>query len=119
MDNEARTIPSKLRVGPWNKGNLLGHKPPLRPKHVWSIRTRLQLEQWMRDLAMFNLAIDSKLRGRDLVAIRVEDTNRHPNIFSASWKRGVIEGQKPRMSLRFGTRREGLGLRLAPACCGA
>ena len=46
-------------------------------------------------------------------------SNRHPNIFSASWKRGVIEGRKPRMSLSFGTRRDGLGLRIAPACCGA
>ena len=73
MDNEARTIPSKLRVGPWNKGNLLGQKPPLRPKHVWSIRTRLQLEQRTGDLAMFNLAIDSKLRGCDLVSLRVDD----------------------------------------------
>ena len=48
-------------------------KPPLRPKHVWSIRTKLQIEGRVRDLAMFNLAIDSKLRGCDVVAIRVED----------------------------------------------
>jgi integrase len=48
-------------------------KPPLRPKHVWSIRTKLQIEGRIRDLAMFNLAIDSKLRGCDVVAIRVED----------------------------------------------
>ena len=50
-----------------------GAKPPLRPKHVWSIRTKLQIEGRTRDLAMFNLAIDSKLRGCDVVAIRVED----------------------------------------------
>jgi integrase len=56
---------------PWNKGKLTGAKPPLRPKHVWSIRTKLQIDA--RDLAMFNLAIDSKLRGCDVVAIRVED----------------------------------------------
>ena len=48
-------------------------KPPLRPKHVWSIRTKLQIEGRIRDLAMFNLAIDSKLRGCDVVTIRVED----------------------------------------------
>ena len=48
---------------PWNKGKLIGGKPPLRPKHVWSIRTKLQLAGRTRDLAMFNLAIDSKLRG--------------------------------------------------------
>jgi integrase len=58
---------------PWNKGKLTGAKPPLRPKHVWSIRTKLQIERRVRDLAMFNLAIDSKLRGCDVVAIRVED----------------------------------------------
>jgi hypothetical protein len=63
---------SEMRV-PWNKGKLTGAKPPLRPKHVWSIRTKLQIEGRTRDLAMFNLAIDSKLRGCDVVAIRVED----------------------------------------------
>ena len=58
---------------PWNKEKLTGARPPLRPKHVWSIRTKLQVEQRTRDLAMFNLAIDSKLRGCDLVALKVED----------------------------------------------
>src|SRR6201987_2955682 len=58
---------------PWNKGKLIGAKPPLRPKHVWSIRTRLMVEGRTRDLAMFNLAIDSKLRGCDVVALKVED----------------------------------------------
>ena len=58
---------------PWNKGKLIGAKPPLRPKHVWSIRTKLQLEDRKRDLALFNLAIDSKLRGCDVVSVRVED----------------------------------------------
>ena len=64
--------PAPKRV-PWNKGKLTGEKPPLRPKHVWSIRTKLQIEGRARDLAMFNLAIDSKLLGCDVVAIRVED----------------------------------------------
>ena len=63
----------KSKGVPWNKGKLTGAKPPLRPKHVWSIRTKLQIEGRARDLAMFNLAIDSKLRGCDVVAIRVED----------------------------------------------
>jgi hypothetical protein len=53
---------------PWNKGKLTGPKPPLRPKHVWAIRTKLRVEGRLRDLAMFNLAIDSKLRGCDIVA---------------------------------------------------
>jgi hypothetical protein len=50
-----------------------GPKPPLRPGHVWVIRAKLQLEKRIRHLAMFNLAIDSKLRGCDLVALRVDD----------------------------------------------
>jgi integrase len=58
---------------PWNKGKLIGAKPPLRPNQVWSIRTRLLIEKRARDLAMFNLAIDSKLRGCDIVSLRVED----------------------------------------------
>ena len=58
---------------PWNKGKLTGAKPPLRPKHVCSIQTKPQIEGRVRELAMFNLAIDSKLRGCDVVAIRVED----------------------------------------------
>jgi integrase len=61
------------RRTPWNKGKLIGATPPLRPKHVWSIRTRLLVEGRTRDLAMFNLAIDSKLRGCDVTALRVED----------------------------------------------
>jgi hypothetical protein len=58
---------------PWNKGKIVGAKPPLRPSHVWSIRTKLQMEGLKRDLALFNLAIDSKLRGCDVVAVRVAD----------------------------------------------
>ena len=61
------------KLQPWNKGKLIGQKPPLRPKHVWSIRTKLQVEGRTRDLAMFNLAIDSKLRGCDVVALKVGD----------------------------------------------
>src|SRR6202140_4373901 len=66
----APTVPERK---PWNNGKLIGQKPPLRPKHVWSIRTKLQIDQRMRDLAMFNVAIDSKLRGCDVVALKVED----------------------------------------------
>ena len=54
-------------------GKLIGAKPPLRTKHVWSIRTKLQVDGRTRDLAMFNLAIDSKLRGCDIVSLKVED----------------------------------------------
>jgi hypothetical protein len=59
QSNETPTAPKRV---PWNKGKVTGAKPPLRPKHVWSIRTKLQIEGRARDLAMFNLAIDSKLR---------------------------------------------------------
>ncbi|MBP1095283.1 hypothetical protein JOE50_005813 [Bradyrhizobium japonicum] len=58
---------------PWNKGKIVGAKPPLRPKHVWSIRTKLQVEGRTRDLALFNIATDSKLRGCDVVALNVDD----------------------------------------------
>ena len=64
-------VTQKSPRAPRNKGKLIGAKPPLRSKHVWSIRTRLQVQGRTRDLAMFNLAIDSKLRGCDVVAIKV------------------------------------------------
>ena len=59
------TIPTIVGFtnSPWNKGHLIGQKRPLRPKDVWAIRVRLQLEGRKRDLALFNLAIDSELRG--------------------------------------------------------
>ena len=64
-------LPARKR--PWNKGRLTGQKPPLQPKHVWAIRTRLQLANKTRDLALFNLAIDSKLRGCDVVRLLAEE----------------------------------------------
>ena len=69
-----RCVPAAQAV---DKGKFLGQKPPLQPKHVWAIRTRLQLAKRKRDLALFNLAIDSKLRGCDLVSLRVEDIAPH------------------------------------------
>jgi integrase len=73
MQDQVKATPASQGRMPWNKGKLTGAKPPLRPKDVWSIRTKLQIEGRARDLVMFNLAIDSKLRGCDVVAIRVED----------------------------------------------
>ncbi len=71
MTNEP---PVELRSRqPWNKGRFTGPKPPLQARHVWAIRTRLQLADRKRDLALFNLAIDSKLRGCDVVSLKVED----------------------------------------------
>src|SRR4051812_46696306 len=82
---------------PWNKGKLTGAKPPLRPKHVWSIRTKLQVEGRIRDLAMFNLAIDSKLRGCDVVALKVEDIA--PNGYSVD--RATVRQKKTGQPVRF------------------
>lgn len=65
------TIVSKRT--PWNKGRLVGQKPPLKLKEIWALRVRLQLGKQLRDLALFNLAIDSKLRGCDLIKLRVQD----------------------------------------------
>ena len=57
----------------WNRGRMIGPKPPLKPKHIRAIRTRLQHDGHIRDLAMFNVAIDSKLRGCDLLKLRVAE----------------------------------------------
>jgi len=66
-------LPVPCKRAPWNKGRLIGQKRPLKPKDVWAIRVRLQLQGRKRDLALFNLAIDSKLRGCDLVRLQVND----------------------------------------------
>jgi hypothetical protein len=58
---------------PWNKGRIVGQKRPLLPKHVWSIRVRLEMADNKRDLALFNMAIDCKLRGCDLVCLKMND----------------------------------------------
>jgi len=73
MKRDENSVQSQPKRIPWNKGKLIGPKPPLRSKHVWAIRTRLQVEGRIRDLAMFNLAVDSKLRGCDVVALKVDD----------------------------------------------
>jgi integrase len=69
---EAIDVGSARRV-PWNKGKLTGQKPPLKRREIWAIRIRLQLAGKTRDLALFNLAIDSKLRACDLTRLRVSD----------------------------------------------
>jgi integrase len=85
------------RWEPWNKGRLIGAKPPLRPKHVWSIRSKLRAEGRTRDLAMFNLAIDSKLRGCDVVRLMVEDVA--PQGVTAA--RATVRQQKTSRPVRF------------------
>jgi integrase len=78
-------------------GKVRGPKPPLRVGHVWSIRAILQLERRVRDLAMFNLAIDSKLRGCDLVALRVDDVA--PNGYAID--RANVRQSKTSRPVRF------------------
>jgi integrase len=95
--NEAIPSSSSARRQPWNKGKLIGAKPPLRASHVWSIRTRLQLEGRTRDLALFNLAIDSKLRGCDVVAVRVDDMA--PNGYTLD--RATVRQKKTGRPVRF------------------
>ncbi len=82
---------------PWNKGKLIGPKPPLQPKHVWAIRTRLQMQRRVRDLALFNLAIDSKLRGCDVVRLKVEDIA--PNGYTT--ERASVRQKKTGRPVRF------------------
>jgi len=95
-DNEAYLLAASSRT-PWNKGKLIGAKPPLRPKHVWAIRTRLMIKGQSRDLAMFNLAIDSKLRGCDVVALKVEDVA--PNGYAID--RATIRQRKTGRQVKF------------------
>ena len=82
---------------PWNKGKLVGQKPPLKPKDIWAIRIYLQNLHQIRDLAMFNLAIDSKLRGCDLVNLRVRDIT-HGNQIMA---RAMIVQRKTQRPVQF------------------
>src|SRR6202521_2533090 len=97
MQNDEHVVPDAPKRRPWNKGKLIGAKPPLRPKHVWSIRTKLQIEGRTRDLAMFNVAIDSKLRGSDLVALKVEEVA--PNGYAVD--RATVRQKKTRQPVRF------------------
>src|SRR4030081_1081985 len=97
MQNHENRVPPATERRIWNKGKLIGAKPPLRPKHVWSIRTKLQLQGRKRDLAMFNLAIDSKLRGCDVVALKVEDIAPH----GYAVERATVRQKKTGVPVRF------------------
>jgi len=97
MQDSEKSSPATSKRIPWNKGKLTGAKPPLRPKHVWSIRTKLQMADRKRDLALFNLAIDSKLRGCDVVALKVEDIA--PNGYTVD--RATVRQKKTGRPVRF------------------
>ena len=87
----------EIRCGAWNKGKLRGQKPPLKPKEIWAIRIRLQLGHRLRDLALFNLAIDSKLRGCDLVGLRVHDVVHGSRVAS----RAIVMQKKTQRPVQF------------------
>ena len=88
-----------------NKGKLTGQKPPLQPKHVWAIRSHLQLTGRVRDLALFNLAIDSKLRGCDVVNIKVEDVVPHGYALDRTTVRQKKTGRPVKFELTDQTRK--------------
>src|SRR5689334_13066876 len=93
---DALTLSASQRT-PWNKGRLVGPKPPLKLKEIWAIRIRLQLARRVRDLALFNLGIDSKLRGCDLVGLRVCDVAQGGRIAP----RAIVMQQKTRRPVQF------------------
>src|SRR2546430_17232206 len=97
-------VPDLPRHTPWNKGKIIGAKQPLQPKHVWLIRARLQGAGQARDLAMFNLAIDSKLRGCDVVALKVEDVAPHGSAIDRATVRQRKTGRPVKFELTDQTR---------------
>lgn len=82
---------------PWNRGKIIGQKPPLKLKEIWEIRIRLQIYNRIRDLALFNLAIDSKLRSCDLVKLRVRDVALGNQVLT----RAVIIQKKTKTPVQF------------------
>ena len=92
MDTSIATV-----TEPWNKGKLLGQKPPLKLKEIWAIRIRLQLDHRGRELALFNLAIDSKLRACDLVGLRVHDVVQGRGVVS----RAMVMQKKTQRPVQF------------------
>src|SRR5262249_4271865 len=97
MQSDENLSKPTTKRAPWNKGRLIGAKPPLQQKHVWAIRGMLQNERNKRDLAMFNLAIDSKLRGCDVVTIKVDDIA--PNDYTVD--RATVRQRKTGRPVRF------------------
>lgn len=82
---------------PWNKGKLIGQRPALKLKEVWAIRIRLQISKNIQELALFNLAIDSKLRSCDLVRLKVSDISSLDSVSS----RAKVMQQKTQMPVQF------------------
>ena len=86
-----------VRHLPWNKGRLIGQKLPLKPREIWAIRVRLQILRRTRDLALFNLAIDSKLRGCDLVRLRIGDVTQGGKVLN----RAMVMQRKTGQPVKF------------------
>ena len=82
---------------PWNKGKIVGQKAPFKLKDIWALRVRLQMENRVRELALFNLGIDSKLRGCDLVALKVRDVCHGDQVAS----RAVVVQHKTQRPVQF------------------
>ena len=82
---------------PWNKGKLVGQKAPFKSKEIWSIRVRLQMEHRTRELALFDLGLDSKLRGCDLVKLRVRDICHGDHVAN----RAIVLQQKTKRPVQF------------------
>jgi integrase len=94
MKPKAQTAPHKAA---WNKGKLVGQKTPLKLKEIWAIRIRLELTEKIRDLALFNLAIDSKLRGCDLLSLKVSDVAQGRSIMH----RAIVMQRKTHRPVQF------------------
>jgi len=82
---------------PWNKGKLVGQKPPLKVRDIWAIRVRLQMQQRIRELALLDLGIESKLRACDLVQLRVRDVCHGDRVAA----RAIVMQQKTRRPVQF------------------
>jgi len=91
------TTGTTVRRAPWNKGKLVGQKAPLKVKAIWAIRVRLELQGRTRDLALFDLGIDGKLRGCDLVKLRVRDVCHGDRVAS----RAIVLQQKTQRPVQF------------------
>jgi len=88
---------ASTRRAPWNKGKLVGQKAPLKQREIWAIRIRLQLADSTRELALFNLAVDSKLRSCDLMGLRVKDVAHGDQVAN----RAIVMQQKTRRPVQF------------------
>jgi integrase len=91
------SVSSAVHREPWNKGKIVGQKAPFKIKDIWALRVRLQMESRVRELALFNLGIDSKLRGCDLVSLKVRDICHGDQVAA----RAVVTQHKTRRPVQF------------------